>query len=59
MTGKRKYQDDVVPFLNKAVVIELTAADVELVREFAKQFQKLNRLNTFIKLMMNKKLNVT
>lgn len=40
MTGKRKYQDDVVPFLNKAVVIELTAADVELVREFAKQFQK-------------------
>lgn len=40
MTGKRKYQDDVVPFLNKAVVIELTAADIELVREFAKQFQK-------------------
>lgn len=40
MTGKRKYQNDVVPFLNKAVVIELTAADVELVREFAKQFQK-------------------
>lgn len=40
MTGKRKYQDDVVPFLNKAVVIELTAADVELVREFAKEFQK-------------------
>lgn len=40
MTGKRKYQDDVVPFLNKAVVIELTAADIELVRDFAKQFQK-------------------
>lgn len=40
MTGKRRYQDDVVPFLNTATVIELTAADVELVREFAKQFQK-------------------
>lgn len=40
MTGKRRYQDDVVPFLNNATVIELTPADVELVREFAKQFQK-------------------
>lgn len=40
MTGKRRYQDDVVPFLNNAIVIELTPTDVELVREFAKQFQK-------------------
>jgi hypothetical protein len=40
MTGKRRYQEDVVPFLNNATVIELTTADVELVREFAKQFQK-------------------
>lgn len=40
MTDKRNYQDDVVPSLSKAIVIELTPADVELVRTFAKQFQK-------------------
>jgi len=40
MTEKRNYQNDVVPFLNKATVIELTPADVELIREFALQFQK-------------------
>lgn len=40
MTGKRKYQDDVVPFLTNTTVIELTPDDVDLVREFAKRFQK-------------------
>jgi hypothetical protein len=40
MTGKRKYEDDVVPFLSKAMIIELSPTDIELVRQFALQFQK-------------------
>ena len=40
MTGKRKYEDDVVPFLSKATIIELSPTDIELVRQFALQFQK-------------------
>lgn len=40
MVSNRKYQDDVEPYLKNAVVIELTPSDIELVRDFAKQFQK-------------------